>query len=390
MEDWTVSGSLAGLGSVPTTGLFTMALVRKNHRMDRPLTQRVSIVWASEKESGRAKHISEVRRGLACGCACAGCGGALEAVNSENPHPKRRMHFRHANGDETLACVNSAVLAGAKAQIQPGETLTLPAYIVTGSARAPDGLQFNAIEQAAQSRVSIDTVHWVDEVDALLTLSNGRQLRVRLVAVSSSLKIQRLGDNDAAAEILIDVSDPSLRDASPDELRSRITLDTSAKRWCHHWQVDSLSKSAIRLAEDKAARHWTAKQMRSDSGRNEPPIAPISRVVSELDSSVATWQPAPSPLSQQRMAGRQFMWAASRQVAAEDRQKALTMGESFHRVGSVGSTQRIDYAVVIEDAIAARAANVRLQQKLDEWRSRYQLQSLKPILCVLLAARVIR
>lgn len=352
-----------------------------------------------------AKHISEVQRGLACGCICVGCGSVLEAVNSENPTPKLRMHFRHSDGEETENCVTGAVLAGARAQLTAGTPLILPAYSVTGSAKAVDGHEFNALEQSAQSRATIEQIQWVDETDALLTLADGRQLRVRLIAVSGALKADRTGDDDQLAEILIDVSDPLLRDVDPEELRRRITLDTAAKRWCHHWQASELVDGATRVAQSKADSYWVDKKAAAaataaasatpPASSPNLPNAPVSRILSDADVSTSPWYIESGGAPQRAwLSGSQPrsepMWAASRQVAAEDRKKALNLAQAVYYNGDRGAAPHVDYPALLEEAIAARANSQPLQDKLIEWQSRYNMVELKPILDVLRAARIIR
>ena len=345
-----------------------------------------------------AKHISEVQRGLACGCICVGCGSVLEAVNSENPTPKLRMHFRHSDGEETETCVTGAVLAGARAQLSVGTALILPAYSVTGSAKAADGREFNALEQSAQSRATIEQIQWVDETDALLTLADGRQLRVRLMATSGGLGVQRLGDDDPLAEILIDVSDPLLRDADPEELRRRITLDTAAKRWCHHWQASELVDVATRVAQSKANSYWADKQAAAAAVATipaHPPHAPVSRILGAADVSTSPWYvesggaPQRVWLSGSRPRAEP-MWAASRQVGAEDRKKALSLAHAVYYNGDRSAAPPINYPALLDEAIAARANSQPLQGKLIEWQARYNMVELKPILDVLRAARIIR
>ena len=345
-----------------------------------------------------AKHISEVPRGLACGCTCVGCCSALEAVNSENPTPKLRMHFRHSDGEETDTCVTGAVLAGARTQLSAGTALILPAYSVTGSAKAVDGREFNALEQSAQNRATIEQIQWVDETDALLTLADGRQLRVRLIAVSGALKADRIGDDDRLAEILIDVSDPLLRDVDPEELRRRITLDTAAKRWCHHWQASELVDEATRVAQSKADSYWADKQAAAaavPTVPTNPPHAPVSRILGVAEVSTSPWHvEAGSAPQRVWLSGSQPrsepMWAASRQVAAEDRKKALSLAQAVYYNGDRGAAPPINYPALLDEAIAARANNQPLQDKLIEWQSRYNMVELKPILDVLRAARIIR
>ena len=45
------------------------------------------------RRSGKAVHVSEVSRGLACGCVCPRCGGQLVAKKGT----QRAHHFAHAN-----------------------------------------------------------------------------------------------------------------------------------------------------------------------------------------------------------------------------------------------------------------------------------------------------
>jgi len=363
--------------------------------MNRVRAPRASIVWASDRTTGAARHISEAHRGLACDCTCVGCGSVLEAVNSENPNPKRRMHFRHPDRDETDACVTGAVLAGARAQLRPGESLMLPAYTVTGSARAADGREFHALEQSPQRRVGIEQLQWIDETDAVLTLADGRQLRIRLVAVSGALSAERTGSEEQLAEILIDVSDPALRDADPEALRAHITLDTAAKRWCQHWQASELVAEATRVAQGKADQYWQDKQAAAAARVPAvPPAPPVSRILSESDATTLGPTVTPGLPSRGWLSGSrpraEPMWAASRQVTPEDRKKALGIAQAVYYNGDRGAAPRIDYPALIEEAIAARAIQQPLRDKLAEWQSRYRMVELKPILDVLRAAQIVR
>lgn len=212
------------------------------------------IVWAVDEQSGAARHISEVSSGLACGCLCPGCSSRMEAVNSENPNWKKRPHFRHYGTSETEDCVERAMLSGVKEVLAGATEIELPELRVKRAITAQDGREFTAEEVEPSRRVPITAVGFVDAVDAVLTLADGQQIYVRLVATARSRS--RDPAQTRLAEIVIDVSDPVLRTADPATLREHITLAPNARRWCSHWKEADLGADAEARARQLADQYW--------------------------------------------------------------------------------------------------------------------------------------
>ena len=232
------------------------------------------IVWAVAVASGVARHITEVKTGLACGCVCPGCDMPLEAVNSENPQWKRRPHFRHEKSPELPTCVRSAVLTGARTLLASATEILLPALKVEGQARTPGGQMFYGVEELPEQRVGITRLSFLDETDALLILEDGREIRVRLVASA------RVGDESLEgplADITIDVFDLALQDMDPETLRRHITLDADGakRRWCNQNASDLMMKAQAK-AQSLADAYWAFEQKRKERAAAMPKPAPVN------------------------------------------------------------------------------------------------------------------
>ena len=199
------------------------------------------IVWANDLH-GVARYILEVPAGLECNCLCPGCGARLEAVNSQNPYWKKRPHFRHYQAPELDDCATSAVLAAVREVVKSITEITLPGFEVTKQAIAPSGKTFTGMASVPEKLVSVEAAEFIDSTDAILTLSGGEKIRLRLVAttVRSSDPTQPV-----MGEIAINLSDPVLQTADPETLRRFISLESSAKTWCRYANAHEVEKIAL-------------------------------------------------------------------------------------------------------------------------------------------------
>ena len=99
-----------------------------------------------------------------------------------------------------------------------------------------------------QERVRIASCSFSNIASAIVTLDDGRELRVVFVG---SQVVSAEGASHAAIEVLVD--DPALAAMSPEELRARAQLLISNAHWCEHWRDDSLLESAMEQARELAA-----------------------------------------------------------------------------------------------------------------------------------------
>lgn len=71
---------------------------------------------------GRLQHVSEVQRGLACGCTCPACGDYLIARKG----PIREHHFGHAADHDCRTAVETALHMAARELLASRREIVLP------------------------------------------------------------------------------------------------------------------------------------------------------------------------------------------------------------------------------------------------------------------------
>lgn len=341
-----------------------------------------SMVWATRAGDGTAVHVTEVKTGLACGCTCPGCNAVLEAVNSENLHWERRPHFRHHKSPELEDCSTAALVRAAHAAIGDIESFLLPGLSVDGTATSPDGKVFTETVHEPAQVARVSGYEFVDATDAVLTLSGGQQIYVRLVAA----RITPEGlpaKQGAMAEVAIDVSDPVLRTADAGVLRQHISLSLAGRIWCHHQRTSELRAKALDLATRRAAEHWAART--SPTPATSVPVEPSQRPGS-LRSI------APSPRLAENSPGNASSYTWTRGQLPTDRGAKIRQVRRLYNDGAYRHyAPRINYDEVLLEARRARAQGRDLRQLLETWRTAFNLgDDLKPITSVLLVAGLVR
>lgn len=217
------------------------------------------LAWARDARTGRAIHISELgigRQGSHCRCECPNCGLALVAVNAAKRVWRRRPHFRHPEGAKRDECDLLALRAAALRLWCEQGLIDLPRRRRSGSIVGLSGDLHQAWAEVPPSKARIISHTFFDRTTALLTLDDGRTLRVQLIA-----KVDTSAD-PMLPTIQVELADRSLVQLAPEELRQRLTLlPESALAWCSHWDDDRLQAQAEDLARQLADEHldqWPA------------------------------------------------------------------------------------------------------------------------------------
>lgn len=219
----------------------------------------LTIAWATHKSSGRPVYIEELprdRRGLCCECVCPACRAPLVARNAGVPVPqrRRRAHFAHGAGTATRDCqVVAARLAALRALSAHGY-IELPGYKVCASARGFSGTEYTAEHGIPPRSFRLQDIQYQDATTAVLTLEDGRRLRVEMVGSLEAPETVATDDSDALVPtIRIIVNDPAIAELSPEELLPRLALsaeDTSC--WRNHWEEEKLRRQAELEAQQQA------------------------------------------------------------------------------------------------------------------------------------------
>jgi hypothetical protein len=212
------------------------------------------LAWARDIVTKEPRHIGELRKdqtGQKCGCECYSCNLPLEAVNAGKTEFHIRPHFRHPDGAPKGECLVLAARAAALELLLKEGELILPRRRKTEKAEGLSGEFYEAWVDAPRERIRIADYKLEDRANALLTLDDGRLLRVTLVG-----SVETSQDDDDTLEVTptirLIVDDPSIAGMPPEELRKRITLIIDDGRWCSHWSDAELAAQALAEATQQA------------------------------------------------------------------------------------------------------------------------------------------
>lgn len=230
-------------------------VVRHFDAKPRTSLSEMVLAWANDDETNEPRWIMELgrdRRGAQCRCRCPSCGASLTAVNAAKDKYFTRPHFRHPNGLPRHECLILAARSAALRQLLEDGLIDLPQRKVSGEFVGLSGERYEVWRTAPPARVLVSQVTYQDQTLAVLTLDDGRTLRVRLTGVSTTMDAVSGTDGQRVPTIFLDISDPAIAGMSPDDLRQRLTLINSSIRWCTHWDDAVLQDDANRSAQDEA------------------------------------------------------------------------------------------------------------------------------------------
>jgi hypothetical protein len=150
-----------------------------------------------------------------------------------------------------------AARAAAMRQFQEEGWLDLPRRRMPARVQGLSGETHEAWVEFPAERVRITDVDFRDRVVAVLTLDDGRQLRVKL---TGTLEVDATDESQAERHlvptILLSVDDPALAGMAPDEIRRRLTLLPEVLCWRTHWNDPELTAQAEVLARELALSNF--------------------------------------------------------------------------------------------------------------------------------------
>jgi hypothetical protein len=277
-------------------------------------------------------------------------------------------------------CSTTALVRAARAAIGDIDSFLLPGLSVDGTATSPDGKVFTETVREPAQTARIAGYEFVDTTDAVLTLSGGQQVYVRLVAA----RIPPEGlpaKQGAMAEVAIDISDPVLRTADAGVLRQHISLSLAGRIWCHHQRTSELRAKAIDLAMRRAADHWAARPNATTPAHVEP---------AQRNGSPKPFGLSPRPAESFRGNSSSYAW--TRGPLPTDREAKIRQIRRLYHDGAYRHyAPRINYDQVLREARQARAEGRDLRLLLETWRTAFDLgDDLKPITAVLAVAGLVR
>lgn len=184
--------------------------------------QEPRLTWAIQ--NGIAKHISEVQKGLACGCICPQCQSQLIAKQGEH----NAYHFAHYGQDACNNTGESTLHKAAKQIIKSAGFIVLPSHpYMVGK---PQKYVFDSVElERAYGGFIPDIIARIGDkimiIEICVTHKVDAEKRAKIAASGAS----------AAIEIYLD----RWQDLAPDSLYKSVIEGLFAKKWLYSAAAES-------------------------------------------------------------------------------------------------------------------------------------------------------
>lgn len=222
------------------------------------------LAWGADRGTGVARHISEVATGLACNCLCAACGHPLEAVNARKTWLRpgaKRPHFRHHSGQEKHNCRVLASRVALRRALLRQDTFELPARSMDADYLGITGARYSGHVSTLATRTRVKAVTFRDDVLAVVSLDDGREIEVYARGTIVSNATEGL-----CAVVTIDLDDDEAVSLTEAEIRERLFLRPEGIKWVCHWDDAQLLQQA-----ELAAQAHASERLDGDSLVDVPP-----------------------------------------------------------------------------------------------------------------------
>lgn len=275
------------------------------------------LLWAVRDSNKRTfVHVgmlTSAEKGVACRCLCRGCNEPLIAINVdksashfEKPRAQRR-HFkhRHSNSSESR-CLSSVARFLALQLFVEQDSIYLPPRSRAVFCALPTGITVYAEQQTPGDLVQVRSRTWIDDVSAILSLEDGREL---LVTVRAH---QNIDDDRRSVCVLslVGVCDPAIASWDSDKILKYLRLPGCGMEWDSHWDDSDLdAKKDGDLADqeklflggipkkwlddlvgkqvNETVLHWLIKKTVAETGILKVPAFSISLRQEMPDKSIA-------------------------------------------------------------------------------------------------------
>lgn len=236
---------------LPTSRWLTAA---SEDALDKVSANDLVMAWARDRNTGEPRYIGELGEDQRNSCECISCSHPLTAVNAGKKTFIKRPHFRHPAGTEKKSChVLSARFAALNILRDEG-VLELPRRRQSGGVTGLSGQYYDAWVEMAPELVRISNFSFCDKVSAILTLDDGRTLKVCLVGSVDSSTNHPGEQMSLMPTIHLIVDDPSIAAMPPEDLKKRLRIIMDDGVWCSHWEDDSLLAEANKAARLEAEK----------------------------------------------------------------------------------------------------------------------------------------
>ncbi|WP_190234209.1 competence protein CoiA family protein [Mesorhizobium sp. M4A.F.Ca.ET.050.02.1.1] len=215
-------------------------------------------------------HISEVQRGIACGCNCPACGGRLVARKGDENVP----HFGHDDGEVCGGGPETVLHLLAKEVLRTNPLLLLPKRLGLDKGN----VVMKPGQQVTTQFLRIEFTDPKKVIPDLYVRAPGYDLFVEVAVTHASdeTSIQRLREHGVMA-VEIDLSKLP-RDSTREQIADAV-LQSAPRCWLYHPDIDrALAKSR---ADEKKWQATQEKRFADYQARHENRVSELARAYVE-------------------------------------------------------------------------------------------------------------
>lgn len=217
-------------------------------------------------------HISEVVKGIACGCICVSCKAPLVAKKGL----QRTHHFAHAIDSDCSGAAETALHLLSKELFLAMREMYIPTYEFFKQKKTKSGMVVTHEEKVAKGgRVAISKAH-IEQPESGFTPDvildcEGKKLIIEIAVTHkvNRLKLRNIRRrNLPAIEIRLEYSDALL---SKIELNAKLQNDLKSKVWLFHpLQREAEGKFLLKLRDTIKSNNRSARTVLSKEKHTKP------------------------------------------------------------------------------------------------------------------------
>lgn len=203
-------------------------------------------------KNGELVHISEVAKGLACGCVCPSCNHSLVARKGE----KVLHHFAHHKGKECEGGLETALHIAAKKILEKHKKIVLPEVFVDMRNKNSPDWRISREVQLNLDEVKLESSQQGIIPDVFVHVQ-GKSLMIEITVTHKTGDEKVLKARKQNVSILEINLEHFERDFSIEELENEIIYNTSNKKWLLNIKAEKLKEVAYLKSERKVFKGET-------------------------------------------------------------------------------------------------------------------------------------
>lgn len=197
-------------------------------------------------KNGKLVHVSEVEKGLSCGCVCPSCNHPLVARKGN----KTKHHFAHYKGKECGYGLETALHYAAKELLETHKKIVIPKVDLK---IGPDNKKHWILSKEREivfDEVKLE-IYYDGVIPDVLVYVKGKPLMIEITVThkTNKEKIQKVKEQGISI-LEVDLADFE-REFSIEDLEKEVIYNTANKKWLLNIKSEKIKELAYQVSERK-------------------------------------------------------------------------------------------------------------------------------------------